>query len=63
MVACHFNFQFQILAFLRGTKELGVTHFVADAPFSIVLYVYEAKISSNMNVSLSFKHMFNYGVH
>jgi hypothetical protein len=30
MVACHLNFQFQVLAFLKGTKELGVTHFIAD---------------------------------
>jgi hypothetical protein len=63
MVACHFNFQFQVLAVLKGTTELGVTHFTVDAPLSIVLYIYEAKNSSNMNVSLSFKKMFNYGVH
>ncbi len=33
MVACHLNFQFQVLALLKWTKELGVTHFTMDAPF------------------------------
>jgi hypothetical protein len=32
MVACHLNFQFQVLTFLKGTKELGVSHFTLDAP-------------------------------
>jgi hypothetical protein len=32
MVACHFNFQFQVLALLKGTKELGVAHFTMDTP-------------------------------
>jgi hypothetical protein len=63
MVACHFNFQFQVLALLKGTKALGVTHFTMDTPLSIVLYIYETKNSSNMNVSQSFKDMFIYGVH
>jgi hypothetical protein len=27
MVACHLNFQFQVLALLKGTKELGVANF------------------------------------
>ncbi len=33
MVACHLNFQFQVLALLKRTKELGVIHFTMDAPF------------------------------
>jgi len=32
MVACHLNFHFQVLAFFKGTKELGVTHFTMDVP-------------------------------
>jgi hypothetical protein len=28
MVACHLNFQFQILALLERTKELGLAHFI-----------------------------------
>jgi hypothetical protein len=32
MVACHLNFQFQVLALLKGTKELGVNHFTMDTP-------------------------------
>jgi hypothetical protein len=32
MVACHLNFQFQVLALLKGTKELGVAHFIVDTP-------------------------------
>ncbi len=34
MVTCDPNFQFQVLAFLKGTKELGVAHFAVDAPLS-----------------------------
>ncbi len=34
MVACHFNFQFQILVFLKGTKELGVVHYIVDTPMA-----------------------------
>ncbi len=33
MVACHLNFQFQVLTLLKGTKELGVVHFIVDTPF------------------------------
>jgi hypothetical protein len=33
MVACHLNFQFQILIPLKGKKELGVVHFIVDTPF------------------------------
>jgi len=32
MVAWHLNFQFQVLALLKGIKELGVVHFMVDAP-------------------------------
>jgi hypothetical protein len=32
MVACHLNFKFQVLALLKGTKELGVAHFFVDLP-------------------------------
>jgi hypothetical protein len=32
MVACHFNFKFQVLVLLKGTKELGVAHFIVDLP-------------------------------
>jgi len=32
MVACHFNFQFQILIHLKGTNELCVAHFIMDTP-------------------------------
>jgi hypothetical protein len=32
MVACHLNFQFQVLALLKRTKELGVAHFTMDTP-------------------------------
>jgi hypothetical protein len=38
MVACHLNFQFQVLALLKGTKEFGMAHFTVDASdFSKVL--------------------------
>ncbi len=30
MVTCHFNFQFQVLAFFKRTKELGLVHFIVD---------------------------------
>jgi hypothetical protein len=39
MVACHLNFQFQVLALLKGTKELGVAHFTMDAPFNGFIYL------------------------
>jgi hypothetical protein len=32
MVTCHLNFQFQVLALLKGTKDLGVAHFIVDVP-------------------------------
>jgi len=32
MVACHLNFQFQAFVLLKGTKELGVVHYIVDAP-------------------------------
>jgi hypothetical protein len=32
MVACHFNFQFQVLTLLKGTKELGLINFIVDIP-------------------------------
>jgi hypothetical protein len=35
MVACHLNVQFQVLVFLKGTKELGMIHFTVDAPDSL----------------------------
>jgi len=38
MVACHFNFQFQVVAILKGTKELGVVHFTVDAPIYSIVY-------------------------
>jgi len=28
MVAYHLNFQFQVLTFLKRTKELGLAHFI-----------------------------------
>jgi hypothetical protein len=31
MVTCHLNFQFQVLALLKGTKELGVANFIVHA--------------------------------
>jgi hypothetical protein len=38
MVVCHFNFQFQVLALLKGTKELGVGHFTMDtAAYKLVV--------------------------
>jgi len=36
MVAWHLNFQFQVLALLKGIKELGVVHFTVDAPYGVV---------------------------
>ncbi len=38
MVTCHFNFQFQVLALLKGKKELGVVHFTMDAPIYSIVY-------------------------
>ncbi len=32
MVTCYFNFQFQVLAFFKGTKKLGLVHFIVDVP-------------------------------
>jgi hypothetical protein len=32
MVACHLNFQFQGFVLLKGIKELGVAHYIVDAP-------------------------------
>jgi hypothetical protein len=32
MIACRLNFQFQVLALLKGTKELGLAHFIVDVP-------------------------------
>jgi len=32
MVACHLNFQFQVLVLLKGTKELGVAPYTMDLP-------------------------------
>ncbi len=32
MVACHLNFQFQVLTLLKRTKELGLAHFIVDVP-------------------------------
>ncbi len=34
MVACHLNFQFQVLVLLKGTKELGVAHYTMDNPLT-----------------------------
>jgi hypothetical protein len=31
MVACHLNFQFQVLDLLKGTKEFGVDNFIVHA--------------------------------
>jgi hypothetical protein len=36
MVACHFNFQFQAFVILKGTKELGVAHYIVDAPHCLM---------------------------
>jgi hypothetical protein len=32
MVTCHLNFQFQVLALLKETKELGVAYFIVNLP-------------------------------
>jgi hypothetical protein len=32
MDTCHPNFQFQVLALLKETKELGVANFIVDLP-------------------------------
>ncbi len=32
MVACHLNFQFQVLTLLKRTRELGLVHFIVDVP-------------------------------
>jgi hypothetical protein len=40
MVACHLNFQFQILALLKRTKELDVVHFIVDAPINGYIYLF-----------------------
>jgi fructoselysine-6-P-deglycase FrlB-like protein len=32
MVACHLNFQFQAFVVLKETKELGMVHYIVDAP-------------------------------
>ncbi len=34
MVACHFNFQFPVLTFLKRTKELGLAHFIVNVPIA-----------------------------
>jgi hypothetical protein len=39
MVACHLNFQFQVLVILKETKELGVVHFTMDAPLNGFVYL------------------------
>jgi hypothetical protein len=33
-------FQFQVLALLKGTKELGVAHFIVDAPMQHPLFIF-----------------------
>jgi len=37
MVACHFNFQFQVLAFLKGIKELDVDHLYCECTLWVFL--------------------------
>ncbi len=37
MVACHLNFQFQVLAFWKGTKELGVDHLYCECTLWVFL--------------------------
>ncbi len=40
MVACHLNFQFQVLVLLKGTKELGLAHFIVDIPIDQIVNMF-----------------------
>ncbi len=62
MFACHFNFQFQVLALLKGTKELGVVHFTMDAPIYDIVYetrVFDVTFAIVATCPLTFK-MYKY---
>jgi hypothetical protein len=45
MIAWHLNFQFQILVLLKGIKELGVVHYIVDAPMANLKFQNLAKIA------------------
>jgi hypothetical protein len=39
MVACHLNFQFQVLALLKRTKKLVLANFIVDVPLYSSPYI------------------------
>jgi len=65
MVACHFYFQFQVLTLLKGSKELGVAHFIVDKFvtefFLVVNFHHFSNIKRAININKkSFKYFFTF---
>ncbi len=55
MVACHLNFQFQVLTLLKRTKELGLVHFIVDVPKKVSKCILTIVTNLSHNCSFSYK--------